>query len=224
MKTEIDEILDMVNICPLNIKFIGETLGRDENHIEDLARILEKHKLVRLNYPIVGNPFLTKIKGHDNNGKKLINQQSDFIIPYTIPFIAAPVVIQKNNNGKKIVPYTLPFIIDVQKPDNNGKKVKKESSDIVPYMLPVLTVQKPEDNGKKIVQQKLNNIVPHTAPVVEAENDNKNEVKNEAEKEVKEGENEVKNEVENEAEKEVKNEVKDEVKNEFSTVPYSIPF
>jgi CBS domain-containing protein len=61
IETDIDKILHMVT-AEVSIDKIAKETGMKEDHIEELAKILEDHGLIEIEYPPIGKPVLRRIK------------------------------------------------------------------------------------------------------------------------------------------------------------------
>ena len=59
IETDIDRILNMVT-TNVSIGKIAKETGMKEDHIEELARILEEHGLIKIEYPAIGKPVLRR--------------------------------------------------------------------------------------------------------------------------------------------------------------------
>jgi CBS domain-containing protein len=59
IETDIDRILHMVT-TRVSIGKIARETGMKEDHIEELARILEEHGLIKIEYPAIGKPILRR--------------------------------------------------------------------------------------------------------------------------------------------------------------------
>jgi len=60
IETDIDRILNMVT-TKTSIGKIAKETGMKESHIEDLAKILEEHGLIKIEYPAIGKPVLRRV-------------------------------------------------------------------------------------------------------------------------------------------------------------------
>jgi CBS domain-containing protein len=60
IETDIDKILNMVT-TKVSISKIAKETGMKEDHIEELARILEEHGLIKIDYPAIGKPVLRRV-------------------------------------------------------------------------------------------------------------------------------------------------------------------
>ncbi len=60
IETDIDKILNMVT-TKVSIGKIAQETGMKEAHIEELARILEEHGLIKIDYPAIGKPVLRRV-------------------------------------------------------------------------------------------------------------------------------------------------------------------
>jgi CBS domain-containing protein len=61
IETDIDKILNMVTTTKVGIDKIAKATGMKEEHIEELARILEEHGLIKIDYPTIGKPVLRRV-------------------------------------------------------------------------------------------------------------------------------------------------------------------
>ena len=61
IETDIDKILNMVTTTKVSIGKIAAETGMKEGHVEELARILEEHGLVKIDYPAIGKPVLRRV-------------------------------------------------------------------------------------------------------------------------------------------------------------------
>ena len=61
IETDIDRILNMVT-TRVSIGKIAKETGMKEDHIEELAKILEEHGLIKIEYPAIGKPVLRRVE------------------------------------------------------------------------------------------------------------------------------------------------------------------
>ena len=63
METAIDEVLDILERRgSITLDEISQGFHTDKTVVEEWAKILEEHKLVVINYPVIGKPFLSLTK------------------------------------------------------------------------------------------------------------------------------------------------------------------
>lgn len=63
LETTIDEVLDTIKKKgSITIDEIAERFKVDKAVVEEWARILEEHKLIVVNYPVIGKPYLSSAK------------------------------------------------------------------------------------------------------------------------------------------------------------------
>jgi hypothetical protein len=61
VETDMDKILEMVT-TKISIDKIASETGMKEDHIMEMAKILEDHGLIKIEYPAIGKPFLRRIE------------------------------------------------------------------------------------------------------------------------------------------------------------------
>ena len=72
IETDLDRILDSVTYFPTSIELISKKLERSEEYIEDHLKLLERHGLIELHYPVFGKITARRIY---NNGGKVEKEQ-----------------------------------------------------------------------------------------------------------------------------------------------------